>query len=87
MSTETLTVLLDQRLKERLMSLAADSDRTVDELAVQAIEEFLAVQDWQIAGVKKAIASMERGEAVPHEEVADWVGSWGTEAERPAPRR
>ncbi len=37
------------------------------------------VNEWQIAGIKEAIASMDRGEAMPHEQVERWVRSWGRE--------
>jgi RHH-type rel operon transcriptional repressor/antitoxin RelB len=86
MSSNTVAVPLNDALRERLARLAAETERSEAELAAQAIEEFLAVQDWQIAGIKSAMASIERGAAVPHEEVADWVGSWGGE-EKQAPRR
>lgn len=85
MSTDTLAVPLDHATKERLEQLAADTDRSEAELAAEAITEFLAVQDWQIAGIKEAIASVERGEVVPHDEVVDWVHSLGTEDEKPTP--
>jgi RHH-type transcriptional regulator, rel operon repressor / antitoxin RelB len=87
MSNDTLAVPLDQILKERLQRLAIETQRSEAELAAQAIEEFLTVQDWQVAGIEEAIASLARGEGVPHEEVADWVRSWGTEDEKPVPRR
>jgi predicted transcriptional regulator len=29
------------------------------------------VDEWKIAGIKRAIASLDRGEAVPHERVKD----------------
>lgn len=34
------------------------------------------------SSVERAMASLERGEAIPHEEVADWVRSWGTRGKR-----
>lgn len=39
--------------------------------------ESVDVNEWQIAGIKEAIASMDRGEGVPHEQVEEWVRSWG----------
>lgn len=38
------------------------------------------------SGIELAMASLDRGEGIPHEEVADWVRSWGTEDEKPTPR-
>ncbi|HEX2255388.1 MAG TPA: hypothetical protein VHG92_01580 [Afifellaceae bacterium] len=83
MSTDTLPVPLNQRLNERLKRLAAETDRNEGELAVQAIEDFLAVQDWQVGGIKKAEASMDRGAGVCHGRVTDWVQSWGAEVKKP----
>jgi predicted transcriptional regulator len=43
--------------------------------------------EWQVAGVKKAIASLDRGEGIPHQDVAAWVNSWGRPRERLVPKR
>jgi predicted transcriptional regulator len=45
------------------------------------------VNEWQVAGVKHAIASLDRGEDVPHQQVKDWIASWGQKDERPIPKR
>jgi hypothetical protein len=45
---------------------------------------YLDVNEWQVAGVKRAMASLDRGEVVPHQEVRDWVNSWGRKPERSA---
>jgi predicted transcriptional regulator len=86
MSTDTLAVPLDHDLKERLQRFAADTDRSEAEIVAVAIAAFLAVQEWQIAGIEEAIALVKRGGTVTHDKVADWVRSWGTEDEGPAPR-
>jgi|GEM_PF-5097768 len=44
------------------------------------------VNQWQIEGIKKAIASADRGEGIPHQEVKKWVESWGSGKELPTPR-
>jgi predicted transcriptional regulator len=53
----------------------------------EAINEYLDVNEWQVAGIKRAIASLDRGEGVQHEPVKDWVTSWGSSGERPIPKR
>ncbi len=45
------------------------------------------VNEWQIAGVKAAIASLDAGKAIGNKEVKDWVNSRGRTRERPAPKR
>jgi predicted transcriptional regulator len=42
---------------------------------VASIEDYLAVQEWQIAGIKKALKSLDQERAVPHSEVVSWVKS------------
>jgi hypothetical protein len=31
------------------------------------------LNEWQVAGIQKAVASLDRGEGVPHERVKEWV--------------
>lgn len=35
------------------------------------------VGEWQAARYQGAIASLDRGEGASHDEVKDWVASWG----------
>jgi len=81
----TLTVRLDSSVKERLDQLAGRMNRSKSFLAGAAIEEFLAVQEWQIEGINKAIRSLDDGKGVPHDDVVNWVKSWGTDNELPKP--
>ena len=86
MSSATFTVRVDSAAKKRLEKLAKSTGRSRSFLAAEAINEYLAVNEWQVAGVKQAIASLDQGEGVAHEDVKAWVDSWGTHAERPAPK-
>ena len=40
----------------------------------------------EIAGIKRAIKSLDRGEGVRHHRVKKWVQSWGSKRERFAPK-
>jgi predicted transcriptional regulator len=40
---------------------------------------------WQVAGIKQAMASLDRGDAVDHQQVKDWIASWGGKNELPTP--
>ncbi len=46
-------------------------------IAAEAIDEYLQTNEWQVAGIKKAIASLDAGEGVPHEEVIKRIKTWG----------
>ncbi len=87
MSSTTFTVRVDSVVKKRLEKLAKSTGRSRSFLAAEAIGEFVDVNEWQIAGIKGAMASMDRGEGVAHEQVKQWVRSWGGRKERPAPKR
>jgi predicted transcriptional regulator len=87
MRSTTFTVRVGVTAKKRLERLAKNTGRSRSFLAAEAINEYLDVNEWQVAGIKRAIASFDRGENVPHERVSDWVASWGSSKERPIPTR
>ena len=87
MSSTTFTVRVDADAKERLERLAKSTGRSRSFLAAEAIYQYLEVNEWQVAGIKQAIASLDCGEGVAHEQVKDWVTSWGSRRERPIPGR
>ena len=86
-SSATFTVRVDSGVKKRLERLAKSTGRSRSFLAAEAINEYLEVNEWQVAGIKRAIASLDRGEGIPNDSVKDWVASWGSENEKPAPKR
>ena len=82
----TLTLRIDSAVKERLEDLARLTKRSKSSLAAEGIEAFVELEERQIEGIRKAIASLDHGAGVPHEKVADWVASWETEDELPTPK-
>ena len=87
MSTSTFTVRVGTVAKKRLDKLAKSTGRSRSFLAAEAIDAYLDVNEWQVAGIKRAVASIDRGDLVSHERVKDWVTSWGSKKELPIPRR
>ena len=47
---------------------------------------YLDVNEWQVAGITKALSSLDRGKGIAHARVSEWVASWETRKERPAPK-
>jgi predicted transcriptional regulator len=86
MSSTTFTVRVDSAAKKRLEKLAKNTGRSRSFLAAEAINEYLDVNEWQVARIKQAIASADRGEVVAHERVEEWISSWGTKNELPMPK-
>jgi RHH-type transcriptional regulator, rel operon repressor / antitoxin RelB len=86
MKSTTFTVRVDTGVKKRLERLAKSTGRSRSFLAAEAINEYLKINEWQVAGIKGAIASVDRGEGIAHDQVKDWVASWGSTNERLAPK-
>lgn len=84
--TTTLTIRVDRSMKERLERAARQQRRSKAFVAVEAIEEYLSVQEWQEGRIREALAAADRGEGVAHERVREWVESWGADDELPTPK-
>jgi predicted transcriptional regulator len=84
--TTTLTIRLTPEVSERLDALARDTKRSKSYLASEAIESYVALNAWQVAHIKEALAQDEAGEpGIPHHDVMRWMDSWGTDHELPRP--
>ena len=87
MPATTLTIRMKPAVKKRLDKLAKRTGRSRSALLTEAIDAFLDLNEWQVAGIERAIASLDRGGAIPHEAVKAWIGSWGSDNELPPPSR
>jgi RHH-type transcriptional regulator, rel operon repressor / antitoxin RelB len=87
MPSTTFTVRVEPDVKKRLEKLAKNTGRTRSFLAAEALNEYLDANEWQVAGIKRAIVSLDRGDGVSHKEVKEWVKSWDRKRERPVPKR
>lgn len=87
MSTSTtLALRIDSSTKARLEALAKATRRSKSSLAAEGIKAFVELEERQIEGIKRAMASLDRGKGVPHEEVVDWIASWETDEELSIPK-
>jgi RHH-type rel operon transcriptional repressor/antitoxin RelB len=81
------TLLIRPELLTSLDELAETTRRSRTELAEEALQQYLEIQRWQIEGIRDAIDEAEGGApGVPHERVAEWLDSWGTDQELPPPK-
>ena len=72
-----LSIRVPEELSARLDTLAKATDRSKSVLAVQAIEEFVTAQEWQVAAINEGIAEADAGKVVPHENAVDELSKWG----------
>jgi RHH-type transcriptional regulator, rel operon repressor / antitoxin RelB len=71
----TLTVKIDRSVKARLEAAAARVRRSKSFLIAEAIEQYLAVQEWQISAIRRGLEAADRGALVPHDLVKAWAKS------------
>ncbi|MBI5604138.1 MAG: ribbon-helix-helix protein, CopG family [Deltaproteobacteria bacterium] len=74
--TSLISVRMPERLAERLENLAKATDRSKSYLASMAIEEFIAVQEWQVQAIREGIAEAEAGKLVGHEKALKELKKW-----------
>ncbi|MBI5419086.1 MAG: ribbon-helix-helix protein, CopG family [Deltaproteobacteria bacterium] len=72
-----LSVRLPEDLAKRLENLAKSTDRSKSYLAACAVEEYLAVQEWQVTAIHEGIAAAEKGQVVGHDEALKELKRWG----------
>jgi len=81
MSTIAITVRVDSEMAKRIERLAKATKRSRSYLAAEAIEEYLAVQEWQVQAILAGLDEADRGEGVDFEQVKAF---WERKIEDPA---
>ena len=79
MST-TMTIRLDDDLKEQLDQLAASTQRSKSFLAAEAIREFIELNEWQIKEIQQAINEADQGKFASESEVEQTFEKWKVDA-------
>lgn len=75
MST-TMTLRLDDSLKDKLDKLAEATHRTKSFLAAEAIENYIQLNEWQINETVKALEEADKGNFASDKEVNDLFNKW-----------
>lgn len=79
MST-TMTIRLEDEMKDRLEQLAESTHRSKSYLAAEAIREYVANNEWQIAEIGAALREADAGDFASDKEVAAVARKWKTHA-------
>ena len=69
MTSATMTVRLDNQLKIQLEKLAGLTHRSKSFLAMEAIRDYLKIQEWQINEIHQGIAEADAGALVDHSSI------------------
>jgi predicted transcriptional regulator len=88
MPKQNITIRLDPETVRRLDQMAQAMERDRSWLMSHAIERYVEDEAWQVKAIREAVRKVKegRGRFVPHEEVAQWLDSWGTDNELPPPQ-
>jgi predicted transcriptional regulator len=71
-----VTLRLDDDKAQKLDQLASRLARPRADLAAQAIDDFLARADWQIAEIEAGLAEADQGKFASDEDLARVVGTY-----------
>jgi predicted transcriptional regulator len=86
MSQTSILVELEPAIQARLTALAEDRRQPVSEVAAEVISMYFAPDSWEHQHIRAGLAELEAGQGVSNERVSEWLDSWGTENELPAPK-
>jgi predicted transcriptional regulator len=84
-TSNSLSVILSSKIRERLDAVAEREDRSASDVASSVIEAFLDARDARDDAIRKAVAEADKGIFVSQEAVHRWMDSWDTENELPMP--
>jgi len=82
----SITVQLDAEVQAKLTEIAEARQQPVSDVAADVIAMYVAGEDWERQHILQGLAELDAGEGVSHERVMEWLDSWGTENELPAPK-
>jgi RHH-type rel operon transcriptional repressor/antitoxin RelB len=74
--SSVLTLRLDAKLKNQLDRLSKAMSRSRSFVAAQAIQEFVALNEWQIGEIRKAVIEADRGDFATDAEVKRSLKRW-----------
>lgn len=78
----TMTVRMSREARRRLEQMAKATNRSKSFLAAEAIENYLAVNEWQIQEIKAGIREADAGDFATERQVRAVLKKWGANARR-----
>ena len=72
----TMTVRLEDEIKERIELQAESTQRSKSFLAAEAIRQFVEANDWQVAEMQAALAEADAGDFASDAELAAFTTRW-----------
>ena len=86
MPLTSILVQLDSAVQDRLAALASERKQPLADVAADVISMYFDPDNWEHKHIRAGLAELEAGESISNERVMEWLDSWGTENELPAPK-
>ena len=81
MSSTTITVRLEEEVRDRLDQLAESTQRSKSFLASEAIRQFVENNEWQIAETRAALKEADAGDFASNRDVQRLRKKWKVNAD------
>ncbi len=78
--SSTMTIRLEDDMKDRLTRLADSTQRSKSFLAAEAIRDYVETNEWQLAEIEAALREADAGLFATDEEVSAVARKWGVGA-------
>ncbi|MBI4829080.1 MAG: ribbon-helix-helix protein, CopG family [Nitrospinae bacterium] len=78
----TMTVRMTADARRRLERMAKATNRSKSFLAAAAIEDYLALNEWQIREIKAGVREADAGDFATERQVRATLKKWGVNARR-----
>ena len=79
--SSTMTIRIEDQIKDRLDRLAESTQRSRSFLAAEAIREFVENNEWQIAEIRAALKEANVGDFASDKDVAAVAKKWKVNAD------
>ena len=78
--SSTMTIRLDDDVKERLSQLAEATHRSNSFLAAEAIRDFVETNEWQLREIQAALTEADAGDFAADDDVKALARKWKVRA-------
>lgn len=75
-NSQVLTTRVSEELGQELEWLAASTNRTKSWLLLDALNNYIELNRWQIEAIEEGIRAYKNGETVSHQEMLEWFKTW-----------
>ena len=85
MADSIISFRIADKVKQKLDTLSLVTSRDASSLAEEALNDYLARQDWRMAAIDETVSVADEGNFISDKAMTKWLESWGSADELPPP--